>query len=103
MTSQGQWHDDYHNIGISDSYDNYSHDNFQDRGFDGSRFRPFAIPQYMYGEGQPFLRAYSQELASRGISENDFIRVVDELNIAVIPNPEAQIFQKSAQIAGYFV
>ena len=31
------------------------------------------------------------------------MRVVDAINVAIIPNPENQIFQKGATIAGFFV
>ena len=67
------------------------------------RFRVIAIPQVAYGDGQPYLRAYSDDLQPYGISEQDFIDIVDALNIASIPNPEVQIFQKGARIAGFFV
>lgn len=70
---------------------------------ESSGFRPLALPQITYGEGKPFLRAYSDELSQYKISEGEFIKVVDSLNKAIIPNPENQIFQKTAQTAGYFM
>ncbi|KAK4500303.1 hypothetical protein PRZ48_008492 [Zasmidium cellare] len=66
-------------------------------------FRPLALPQITYGDGKPFLRGYSDELERYGISEAEFIPLLDKLNKAIIPNPENQIFQKAANIAGYFV
>jgi hypothetical protein len=66
-------------------------------------FRPMVLPQIAYGEGQPFLRGYSSDLASYGIYEVDFIALVDAVNVAILPNPENQIFQKGANIAGWFV
>lgn len=66
-------------------------------------FRTMALPQIAYGDGQPFLRAYSDELRCRGISMEIFIAVLDDINVAIIPNPEVQIFQKTAKIAGFFV
>lgn len=66
-------------------------------------FRPIALPQITYGDGQPFLRGYASELVRYGISESDFIRLVDTINVAIIPNPENQIFQKGANIAGWFM
>ncbi|KAJ5938692.1 hypothetical protein N7466_001826 [Penicillium verhagenii] len=66
-------------------------------------FRPIALPQISYGDGQPFLRGYSNELSRYGISEAEFIRLVDAINVAIIPSPENQIFQKGANIAGWFV
>ncbi|UKZ73746.1 hypothetical protein TrVFT333_001396 [Trichoderma virens FT-333] len=75
-----------------------------DRGFSrAANFRPLALPQIAYGDGQPFLRGYSQELRRYNITMEDFIQVVDSINIAIIPNPENQIFQKGANIAGWFV
>lgn len=66
-------------------------------------FRPLILPQIAYGEGQPFLRGYSEDLAHYGIYERDFIALVDAVNVAILPNPENQIFQKGANIAGWFV
>ncbi|EED17477.1 hypothetical protein TSTA_113030 [Talaromyces stipitatus ATCC 10500] len=78
--------------------------NVQDLGYsrgalDG--FRPFALPQITYGDGQPFLRGYSDELQLYNISFNQFMQALDAINVAIIPNPEAQIFQKGANIAGW--
>jgi hypothetical protein len=66
-------------------------------------FRPLVLPQIAYGDGQPFLRGYSDKLAHYGIYEMDFIALVDAVNVAILPNPENQIFQKGANIAGWFV
>lgn len=67
------------------------------------RFRPLVLPQIAFGNGQPFLRGYSDELKDYGITEGDFFHVLDGINTAIIPNPEVQIFQKGASIAGWFV
>lgn len=75
---------------------------YQDRTRD-SRFRPLALPQVTYGDGQPFLRGYSDELMLRGISEQTLLAILDDINVAIIPNPEVQIFQKGASIAGWFM
>ncbi|GLI81851.1 hypothetical protein PoHVEF18_010243 [Penicillium ochrochloron] len=69
----------------------------------GPSFRPLALPQIGYGDEQPFLRAYSSNLSQYGISELDFIKLIDAINVAIIPNPENQIFQKGANIAGWFL
>lgn len=66
-------------------------------------FRPLALPQIEYGDGKPFLRGYSDELRQYGIEEKEFIPLLDQVNKAVIPNPENVIFQKAANIAGWFV
>ena len=66
-------------------------------------FRPLALPQMAYGDGQPFLRGYSNEFVKYGISPEEFIQVLDAINVAVIPSPENQIFQKGANIAGWFL
>ncbi|KAL7782026.1 hypothetical protein V8C37DRAFT_398037 [Trichoderma ceciliae] len=68
-----------------------------------ANFRPVALPQIAYGDGQPFLRGYSQELSHRSIAIEEFIEVIDTINIAIIPSPENQIFQKGASIAGLFL
>lgn len=69
-----------------------------DRGF-----RPIILPQIDYGDGQPFMRAYSPELLQYNISEQTLIETIDALNVAMVPNPENQIFQKAMGIAGWFV
>ncbi|KAL7937848.1 hypothetical protein V8C35DRAFT_319912 [Trichoderma chlorosporum] len=75
-----------------------------DRGYSRvPNFRPLALPQISYGDGQPFFRGYSQELSRYNITLEDFIQVLDSINIAIIPNPENQIFQKGASIAGWFL
>lgn len=66
-------------------------------------FRPLALPQIAYGDDQPFLRGYSNEFVQYGISPEEFIRVLDAINVAIIPNPENRIFQKGANIAGWFL
>lgn len=68
-----------------------------------TKSRPLALPQIDYGDGQPFLRGYSQELGQSGISFEDFMQALDAINVAIIPNPEAAIFQKGANIAGWFL
>ncbi|KAF3391459.1 hypothetical protein F1880_007675 [Penicillium rolfsii] len=71
--------------------------------FGEPRFRPLALPQIGYGNGEPFLRGYSIDLGRYGVSEEAFIGLVDAINVAIIPNPENQIFQKGANIAGWFL
>lgn len=66
-------------------------------------FRPLALPQINYGDGQPFLRGYSSELAQYGVFEREFIEIIDAINVAIVPNPENRIFQKGANIAGWFL
>ena len=88
-------------------------DRYQGQSYDMSRgdmgstrdasFRPLALPQIAYGDGQPFLRGYTRELGQYGISEHEFIGLLDAINVAIIPNPENQIFQKGANIAGWFL
>jgi hypothetical protein len=69
----------------------------------GWDFRPLVLPQIAFGDGAPFLRGYSDELAPFGIREREFFEVIDAINIAIVPSPENQIFQKGANIAGWFV
>ncbi|KAL9560984.1 hypothetical protein ACKAV7_014828 [Fusarium commune] len=71
--------------------------------FQNTDFRPLILPQIAFGAGEPFLRGYSSEISIYGISRDQFLRVVDEINVARTPNPEAQLFQKGANIAGWFV
>jgi hypothetical protein len=66
-------------------------------------FRPVALPQITYGDGQPFLRGYSDDLSQYGIDKSRFMNVLDAVNVAIVPNPEAQIGQKAANIAGFFL
>lgn len=66
-------------------------------------FRPIVLPTVAYGDGQPFLRGYSYDLERYDISKSAFISIIDAINVAITPNPELQIFQKGASIAGWFV
>jgi hypothetical protein len=66
-------------------------------------FRPIILPQTGYIRGSPFLRGYSKDLQGYGISSTEFLEIVDEINIANVPNPENQLFQKVASVAGWFV
>lgn len=66
-------------------------------------FRPLILPQIAYGDGQPFLRGYSAELCRYNISLESFVQVVDRINVAILPSPENQLFQKGANIAGFFL
>lgn len=96
-------------------YENPSYDPTQERRHGNARqvrdlsrsasveFRPFVLPQITYGQGQPFLRGFSDELRRYGISEKEFIEAVDAINVAAVPSPEVQIFQKGANIAGWFL
>ncbi|KAF4455760.1 hypothetical protein F53441_1959 [Fusarium austroafricanum] len=68
-----------------------------------SGFRPLALPQVQFGDGEPFLRGYSSELSRYGISRDQFLQVVDAINVARTPNPEVQLFQQGANIAGWFI
>ncbi|KAF5722567.1 hypothetical protein FMUND_2746 [Fusarium mundagurra] len=71
--------------------------------FQNTEFRPLILPQIAFGAGEPFLRGYSSEITRYGISRDQFLRVVDEINVARTPNPEVQLFQMGAGIAGWFV
>lgn len=66
-------------------------------------FRPLILPQMGYSKGSPFLRGYSRDLQDYGISNMEFQQIVDAINIAIEPNPEAQLFQKVANVAGWFM
>ncbi|KAF5636098.1 hypothetical protein F52700_5412 [Fusarium sp. NRRL 52700] len=71
--------------------------------FRNTDFRPLIVPQIAFGAGEPFLRGYSSEISRYGISRDQFLEIVDKINVARTPNPEAQLFQTSANIAGWFV
>ena len=64
---------------------------------------PVAIPQTGYGQGVPFLRAYSDQLEHAGIPQRTFVEFLDALNVTIVPNPETQIANKAAGLAGWFV
>lgn len=87
------------------SYNRQSCTEYADnRGFSGvASFRPLALPQIAFGDGQPFLRGYSQELRRYSIAMEEFIEALDTINVAILPSPENQIFQKGANIAGWFL
>jgi hypothetical protein len=64
---------------------------------------PVALPQTGYGQGVPFLRAYSDQLEDAGIPQRTFVEFLDALNVTIVPNPETQIANKAAGLAGWFV
>lgn len=107
--TQGYDSNGYSNNGYNNTARGYnSNDEYYPRAVTNSNnsstfFRPLALPQLSYGDGQPFLRGYSNELQQYNISFDDFMRTLDAINVAIIPNPENQIFQKGANIAGFFV
>ncbi|KAF5691827.1 hypothetical protein FDENT_3194 [Fusarium denticulatum] len=72
---------------------------FDQPSIQNSDLRPLTLPQIAFG-GEPFLRGYSSEMDRYGISRDQFLRVVDEINVARTPNPEAKLFQMGAGIAG---
>ncbi|KAF5640904.1 hydrolase or acyltransferase (alpha beta hydrolase superfamily) [Fusarium tjaetaba] len=76
---------------------------FDQSSFKNTDFRPLILPQIAFGEGEPFLRGYSSEMDRYGISCDQFLRVVDVINVARTPNPEVKLFQMGAGIAGWFV
>ncbi|KAG5757786.1 hypothetical protein H9Q72_014071 [Fusarium xylarioides] len=76
---------------------------YDQTSFQNSDFRPLILPQIAFGAGEPFLQGYSSEISRYGISRNQLLRVVDEINVARTPNPEVQLFQMGAGIAGWFV
>lgn len=64
---------------------------------------PVALPQTGFGQGVPFMRAYSDQLEDAGIPRRIFVEFLDTLNATVVPNPETQIANKAAGLAGWFV
>jgi hypothetical protein len=54
-------------------------------------------------DGAPFPRGYSDELRHHSIFEHVVLELLDGFNVARIPNPEGQITQKGANIAGWCV
>lgn len=65
--------------------------------------RPIALPQIDYGDASPFVRGYSSEMERLGIDQGSFLHFVDAINVSIIPNAEAQIVNKAAGLAGWFV
>ncbi|KAL7420433.1 hypothetical protein Q5752_005404, partial [Cryptotrichosporon argae] len=64
---------------------------------------PVALPQLDLGDGVPFVRGYSAALGAFGISQPDFIRFVDAVNMSEVPNPEMAIAAKAMGLASWFV
>ena len=65
--------------------------------------RPVILPQLNFGDGVPFVRGYSDELLTLGVSERSFIEFIDALNVTEVPNPEMAIANKAMGLAGWFV
>jgi hypothetical protein len=101
--SRQGYNNGYNDYNDYNDYGDYQQDMGYSQGGERGGFRPLALPQISYGDGQPFLRGYSRELQRYNIPFRDFIQVLDAINVAIIPNPENQIFQKGANIAGWFL
>ncbi|KAK4496406.1 hypothetical protein PRZ48_012386 [Zasmidium cellare] len=61
------------------------------------------LPQITSGDGQPFLRAYSNDLSYYGMTARQFVEVIDTINKAIVPNQAKKVFQSAATVAGFFV
>ncbi|KAK4703607.1 hypothetical protein P7C70_g2610, partial [Phenoliferia sp. Uapishka_3] len=64
--------------------------------------RPFVLPQGT-GSGTPIVRGFGNELAAAGVSSREMIEFIDALNLTTIPNPEMQLANTAAGLAGWFV
>lgn len=49
---------------------------------------PVCLPQITGGYDSPFARGYNPQLAVSGIEENDWLRFLDSLNIAMVSDPD---------------
>ncbi|KAG9001707.1 hypothetical protein FRB94_004586 [Tulasnella sp. JGI-2019a] len=61
---------------------------------------PLAIPHTSLGTNSPFARAYSHELATSGISVEDWLKFTDGLNIAFMSSPPLRVVDTAGKITG---
>lgn len=88
---------------VNGNYDPRGYDNTSAQSMQRPPFRPIALPQITSGDGQPFLRAYSNDLGYYGIGARQFVEVVDSINKAIIPNKANKVFQSAATVGGLFL
>ncbi|KAF2162453.1 hypothetical protein M409DRAFT_37413 [Zasmidium cellare ATCC 36951] len=62
--------------------------------------QPVAIPQVIPGLGQPYARAYSHELKEHGVSMEDFVKFIDNLNVVSAGSPPLQIVDLAGGVVG---
>ncbi|KAK5118720.1 hypothetical protein LTR85_007926 [Meristemomyces frigidus] len=63
--------------------------------------RPVVIPQVEAGAGMPFTRAYAPALAEHGVSMDEFVSFVDNLNVMLASSPPLQVLDLAGGIVGF--
>jgi hypothetical protein len=63
--------------------------------------KPIAIPAVNKKFAAPFLRAYPPVLAHHGISEADFLPLLDKLNQVIAASPPLQVLGLAAGVVGF--
>ena len=62
--------------------------------------RPIAVPQVAARMGMPFARAYSLALQDRGVSMEEFVEFIDNLNVVSTASPPLQVLDLAGGIVG---
>lgn len=62
--------------------------------------KPIVIPQAADGIGQPFVRACSPALESRGVPLQAFVEFIDNLNVVATKSPPLQVLDLAGGIVG---
>lgn len=62
--------------------------------------RPVAVPQVGARLGMPFARAYSPILQDRGVSMDEFVEFVDNLNVISTASPPLQVLDLAGGMVG---
>lgn len=63
--------------------------------------RPIVVPQINSGTGMPFTRAYAPILAEHGVSMEEFVEFVDNLNVVSASSPPLQVLDLAGGIVGF--
>lgn len=61
---------------------------------------PIAVPQVVPGLGQPFARCYGNELQEVGVSMEEFVKFIDNLNVVSAGSPPLQIVDLAGGVVG---
>lgn len=62
---------------------------------------PVAVPQASKGPGMPFTRAYAPILAEHGVTMEEFVEFIDNLNVVSSSSPPLQVLDLAGGIAGF--
>lgn len=67
----------------------------------GRLIKPVVVPQVYNGIGTPFARAYSDDLAQCGVSNEEFLQFIDNFNVVATASPPLQVLDLVGNIISF--